>query len=154
MLLVIFIMGLLMAAMGYGMARLRTRAHVASVKGLLEKVKNGLATYKLVYRDFPDPVPLSGFNENETVYFFLTRAFRRAPDGAKGEIYSTENVGPLSEFNERDQRIMPGRTRVSIVDAWNEPLVFKYVGGRPALYSKGPNHADDNAGADDLVASE
>lgn len=154
-LLVIFIMGLLMASMGYGMARLRTRAHTASVKSLLEKVKNGLATYKLVYRDFPDPVPLNAtYNPNESIFYFLTTAFRRTPDGAKGEVQSTENVGPLSDFNDRDKMVMPGRTHVSLVDAWSQPLVFRYTGGHPVLYSTGPNRADDNAAGDDLVASE
>jgi hypothetical protein len=151
------------------------RARWNSARTLLEKVKNGLSTYNLVFRAYPNPVPASaGFSNNESLHWYLTTAFRREPDGAMGEVLATENTGPLTEFTEREEKDVLKNGRMSIIDPWGTALVFKYnvqssdirrnssgvqMGAitttyRPVVYSCGPNKTDDNGLGDDVVPAE
>ncbi|HYF52094.1 MAG TPA: type II secretion system protein [Planctomycetota bacterium] len=168
-LLTIFIIAFLSAALFVGLGKLRNRSQVSTTKTLIEKVKNGLSTYNLLFRSYPQPIPHApGFSNNESVYYFLTTAFRRSPDTSKGEVAAAENIGPLSDFNEREVRELTAGQK-SIIDPWATALHFEYkiqdgaknpVTGTitktytPIVYSCGPNKTNDGGIGDDITAGE
>jgi type II secretory pathway pseudopilin PulG len=62
------------------------------------------------------------------------------------ELLSNRKDGNTPYFVFRPSEILEGR----VVDPWKEPYVYKSTGETALLYSKGPNHRDDDGVVDDI----
>jgi len=178
LIVVISIIIFLMAALIAGTAKLRERARLASVKTLLEKVQTGVESYKLMYRAYPQPMPLApGYTNSQTLNYFLTTPFRMSPNAAQKEVYSALNAGPFADFKETEVADVNKSGHLGIVDCWGTELFFQYIIMQgdpdprsgdpnnpatwkkkswisPQLYSFGANKKDDGGKGDDLSAGE
>jgi prepilin-type N-terminal cleavage/methylation domain-containing protein len=170
MITVIAVIMFLVGALFVGTNRLRARARLGATNVLIEKVRGGLEAYKLFYRAYPTPFPLTGYSSNESLHYYLTTSFRMNPSTANGEVPSTLNVGPLCQFSEQETIDPNNSGRRTIIDSWKSPLVFGYntvLGDAdpragwtqtqtivPFLYSCGPNKVDDKGAVDDISSGK
>ena len=141
---------------------------------LIEKVKGGLEAYKLHFRAYPTPVTRAGMTKNESLYFYLTTAFRNNPVATNGEIPGSINAGPMTQFNEQESTDLAKTGNRTIIDSWRTPLHVDFLiktgdpdprTGNvnnpatwqttqtivPNIYSCGPNLKDDGGIGDDIV---
>lgn len=176
LLIVIGVVVFLMAAIFAGAAHLRDSARRNKTKTLLEKVLNGLESYKLQYHAYP-PDSYSSMTGNAALNFFMTTTFRNTPNTANGEVYSAVDMGPLLKFDTSET------SKGLIIDAWGQPLHYERIaqedlskaqkldvppGYDPTrsmaagerllissyvckLYSFGLNRKDDGGNGDDLL---
>ena len=170
MITVIAVITFLAGALFVGTNKLRARARVGATNVLIEKVRGGLEAYKLFYRAYPAPFPLTGYSSNESLYYYLTTPFRMNPNTAAGEAPSTLNVGPLCLFSEQETTDLSNTGRRTIIDSWKTPLTYGYkiiLGDpdpragwtqtqtiAPYLYSCGPNKTDENGAGDDISSGK
>ncbi|MCW8129143.1 MAG: type II secretion system protein [Planctomycetota bacterium] len=174
-LIVMGIIALLMSALAAATLRLRERAALNKTRALLEKVLNGLETYKLHFRGYP-PHDDGTHANAEALMYYLSTSFRISPDLSRNEVQASADVGPIVTFEKEEAA--NGR----VVDAWYSPLGYERVqqedlakaqkldvpawydptrststGARVLvgsqfckLYSYGPNRKNDGGGGDDL----
>lgn len=156
-LVVIGIVGLLMAAMFAALGKIRQRTNIGQARNLVEKCASSLETYRLSFREYPDPADTPSKSGAECLHYYLATAFSKETPLKTGEVAAAINVGPLVDFEERDLRVQAGKTEV--VDPWGTPLQYKlgFVTDAnnlkimvPQVYSCGINRADDSGAGDDI----
>ncbi|HYF48730.1 MAG TPA: type II secretion system protein [Planctomycetota bacterium] len=162
LLVVISIIVFLIAFLFAATLHMRERTRVSQSKKLVESVHNGLEAYHMDFRAYP-PDSFAGYSSAEAIVYFLTTAFRIAPDASKGEVAATINGGPYARFNEVEVRQVAGKK--TVVDAWGTPIQYKVqvttevdiwdsTKNRQSyiikLYSCGPNKNDDGGSGDDI----
>jgi type II secretory pathway pseudopilin PulG len=183
LLFVIGIIVFLLAAMFAGLVKLKGRTQIGQAKNLVEKIHSALETYRLKFRSYPPPSnPLvyvlathtASYStadlekNNEELRYYLTTAFRKGANTAKGEVEAAVDGGPFitGGLNEVETSVKGGKTY--IVDPWHRPLVYK-IDRRsypdpidatlivkvdvPVVYSTGTNASDDGGTGDDILAS-
>jgi len=157
LLVVISIIALLMAVLIMALGKIRERTRNGQARNLLEKMHSAMENYYLFYRSYP-PDNIGGRSGSQALNYFLTTAFRVIPDGSKGEIISSMDVGPLMSFDpiELDNPVTVGTK--TVVDPWRSALVYRlllrdFPDPRdptlitkipiPILYSCGTNKTDE-----------
>ncbi|MCW8131915.1 MAG: prepilin-type N-terminal cleavage/methylation domain-containing protein [Planctomycetota bacterium] len=157
LMVVIGIIALLMAALFAALAKIRQRTAIGQARNLVEKCSSALETYRLNFRQYPDPADVPSYTSAQALHYFLSTAFRKDTPLKPGEVPATINMGPLVQFEERDYRVQSSRTEV--IDPWGTPLVFRILTIKdssnldmtvPQIYSCGVNKADDNGLLDDI----
>lgn len=158
LLVVIGVISLLMAGMFAALAKIRQRTAIGQARNLVEKCSSAMETYRLNFRQYPDPADTPSWSEAQCLYYYLATSFRKETPLQADEVAATINVGPLVKFEERDYRILSGKTEV--IDPWGTPLVFKILTIKdannldiavPKIYCCGVNLVDDNGLLDDIA---
>jgi len=161
LLVTIAIIALLMAALFMALSKIRQRTQNGQARNLIEKVHSALETYNLKFRTYPPATTPSGLSGSQALYYWVATAFRKTPDGSKGELYATINVGPLMSMDQRDLKL--NGANQEIVDPWSKPLHFSITSIKdavgfdiesPHVYSFGINQTDDGGAGDDVLVGK
>jgi prepilin-type N-terminal cleavage/methylation domain-containing protein len=168
LLIVIAVIALLLAGLFTCLGRLRITVQRQDAKRHLEQIMAGLQNYEMRFHCFP-PDNDGGRSGAQCLHYFLTTAFSRTPDAARGEVFSTINMAPLSNFQDREMAdpVMLGSK--TVIDPWHTPIHYqlekrkyfdpidpaKFVTiDTPVVYSFGPNKVDDGGTGDDIVGTK
>ena len=120
LLVVLGVVVFLMAAILVGAGHLRDTARRNKTKTLLEKVLNGLESYKLQFHLYP-PDNYNSLTGNKALNYFMTTTFRVNPNISNGEVYSAVDMGPLLKFDTSET------SNGEIIDAWGKPLHYERI---------------------------
>jgi len=143
LIMVIAIICILVALLIPTLGAVQRRARETATRTFIKSLETAIAAYEFDWGFYPpdgiSAPALTAFKSGNppsgtynvkgasALYYYLTTPFRVLPNGLKGEVWATKDVGPYMQIPEQNQQTVGAGPETNICDIWNRPFQYDNI---------------------------